>query len=368
MTPMPSDQRLAHSYLPEDVTFLLTPIRIATTEVAEKERLIQSGHAHYSEMISQERRPDARYLAIYEQALDRHLPRIAADIARLAHRLVQDIDEGTLGQQLSLCSLVRAGIPYGVLLRRTLTRLGVDVAHYGVSIIRDRGLDRVAMAKVCAERPEADILFIDGWTGKGAISGELGRAWQAITGQPARLVVLADPSGHAWLAGSFDDWLIPSGILGANVSGLISRSILRPDLVGANDFHAAMTVDHLADIDRSRDFIDRVMAGVEEALKTTAAADRDPARSAGHRAQAASCVKAIATLYQVDNLNRIKPGIAEATRAVLRRRPHKVFLSDAQDPDLAALIHLCQQDAIDIEVNANLTGPFRAITLIEKVS
>ena len=34
-----------------------------------------------------------------------------------------------------------------------------------------------------------------------------------------RLVVLADPCGRAWLAASAEDWLIPSGILGATVSG-----------------------------------------------------------------------------------------------------------------------------------------------------
>jgi len=363
-----SRQALQHSYAPEDVTFLLTPIRIAPTDVAEKERLIQAGQAHYSEMISEERRPDARYLAIYEQALERHLARIAGDIARIALRIRQDITTGELSPSLSLCSLVRAGIPYGVLLRRALTLLGVDVAHYGVSIIRDRGLDAAAMAHVCAERPDADILFVDGWTGKGAISGELTEAWQALSGHSPRLVVLADPSGHAWLSGSHDDWLIPSGILGANVSGLISRSILRPDLMAPGDFHAAMTVEHLADIDYSRTFVDRVMAEFNAVLAQATPAERDPALCARHQRQAAECVEAIAKRHGVDNLNRVKPGIAEATRAVLRRRPRKVYLRDADDPDLAALVHLCQQDAIETEVNPELTGPFRAITLIEKVS
>ncbi|MGY4877740.1 cysteine protease StiP domain-containing protein [Vreelandella aquamarina] len=359
---------LQHSYAPDDVTFLLTPIRIAPTDIAEKERLIQAGQVHYSEMISEERRPDARYLAIYEQALERHLSRIAEDIARVALRIRQDITTGELSSSLSLCSLVRAGIPYGVLLRRALNLLGVDVVHYAVSIIRDRGLDAAAMGHVRAERPDADILFVDGWTGKGAISGELTQAWQSFSGQSPRLVVLADPSGHAWLSGSHDDWLIPSGILGANVSGLISRSILRPDLMGPGDFHAAMTVDHLADIDYSRDFVDRVMAVFDTALAQAMPAERDPALRKRHQVQAAECVNAIARRHDVDNLNRVKPGIAEATRAVLRRRPRKVYLRDADDPDLAALVHLCQQDDIETEVKPDLTGPFRAITLIEKVS
>lgn len=359
---------ITHSYAPEDVMPLLTPIEIAPTDVAEKERLIQSGKAHYSEMISEERRPDPRYLEIYEDALSRHGGRIAGDIAVIACGIAAEIAAGSLAPQISLCSLVRAGLPYGVLLRRALDRLGIDVAHYGVSIIRDRGLDANAMAHVQAERPNADILFVDGWTGKGAISKELSRAWRALSGEDPRLVVLADPSGHAWMSGSHDDWLIPSGILGANVSGLISRSILKSGLLGPDDFHSAMVVDHLSDIDTSRDFVDRVTADLDGALAAARPAVFNPDHCATLRAQAAVCVGSIADRHGVDNLNRIKPGIAEATRAVLRRRPHKVFLRDDRDPDLAALVHLCRHDDIVMEVNATVTGPYRVITLIEKVS
>ncbi|MER8575636.1 cysteine protease StiP domain-containing protein [Mesorhizobium sp. M1409] len=42
-------------------------------------------------------------------------------------------------------------------------------------------------------------------------------------------MVLSDPCGRAWLAASAEDWLIPSGILGSTVFGLISRSILNED-------------------------------------------------------------------------------------------------------------------------------------------
>jgi len=72
------------SYAPEDVTFLLKPAEVALTDVATKEALIQSGARHYSEMLSEERLPDARYLALYEAALARNAGRLKADIAALA--------------------------------------------------------------------------------------------------------------------------------------------------------------------------------------------------------------------------------------------------------------------------------------------
>jgi hypothetical protein len=36
----------------------------------------------------------------------------------------------------------------------------------------------------------------------------------------------------------------------------------------------------------------------------------------------------------VRDVNRIKPGIAEATRAILRRVPNKVLVKDMDDPRL----------------------------------
>jgi hypothetical protein len=67
------------------------------------------------------------------------------------------------------CSLARAGTPVGVLLRRELLRRGVDAVHYSISIIRGRGIDRVALAHLAAARGTEDAVFVDGWTGKGAI-------------------------------------------------------------------------------------------------------------------------------------------------------------------------------------------------------
>lgn len=355
------------SYRASDVTFLLKEVQIASTEIALKERLIQSGAVHYSEMISQERRPDGRYLAIFEAARAKGAARIAAEMSGLALRIIGDIAAGVLAPQITLCSLVRAGVPYGVLLHRELLALGVDSCHFGVSIIRDRGLDGNAMAYILARRPVSGVVFVDGWTGKGAIAGELRTSWQALTGRAdAPLAVLADPGGFATMAGSHEDWLIPSGILGANVSGLISRSILNRAVIGEDDFHGAVAVDHLADIDVSLAFVDQISA-LMASQRLTESAPAPKADLQALRARALGSVNAVAARYGVANLNRIKPGIAEATRAVLRRRPKLVFVRSAVDPDLEALIHLCRSDRIEMVEDSALTGPYRAITLIEKV-
>lgn len=356
------------SYAPEDVTFLLKRVEIAPTPVEEKEAAIQSGARHYSEMISEERRPDDRYMAIFSEALDRAEARIAGDIATLAATVRARIAAGRLPARITLASLVRAGVPYGVLLRRALAAQGVDVAHYGVSIIRDRGLDGVAMAHILAERPAEGVVFVDGWTGKGAIAGELARSWPAISGRAPVLAVLADPCGRADLAAGHEDWLIPSGILGANVSGLISRSILNDRVVGPGEFHGAMEVGHLADLDVSRAFVDRISGrwgrvGLSNPPYETPEALREELRAA-----AEGTVARILAEAGTENRNRVKPGIAEATRAVLRRAPERVYVADRSDPDLAALVHLCEVGNTPLVEGFECTRPYKAVTLIRRVT
>lgn len=368
----PAPFTFSGSYDPTDVTFLLKPVTIETTGVAKKEANIQSGRKHYSEMISDEARPDATYLDLYHAALDASRTRIAAEVMGIAAEIHHRIAGGALPEQITLCSLVRAGVPLGVLLTRALRALGIDTAHYGVSIIRDRGIDANAMRHIMEQRPVEGIVFVDGWTGKGAITRELIRTWRDLVGRHPCLVVLADPYGSADIAGSREDWLIPTGILGANISGLVSRSILNDDVVGPGDFHGTMIVNHLTDIDLSRVFVDDVFS-VMRALPSdqwveAVTADADTLSAQMQRNMADTCIATLLARFGFTNRNRLKPGIAEATRAVLRRKPQVVIVSDRTDPALAALLHLCEKSGTDIIEDAAATGPWRAITIIAEAT
>jgi hypothetical protein len=347
------------SYAPEDVTFLLKPAEVALTDVATKEALIQSGARHYSEMLSEERLPDARYLALYEAALARNAGRLKADVSALADAITA---RGQTARRCTLISLARAGTPIGVLLRRTLAQREVDVAHYSVSIIRGRGIDRVALAHIAAARGTADAVFVDGWTGKGAITQELEASLaDGATGFAPFLAVVADPAGCASLAATSEDYLIPSGILGAIASGLVSRSVLSEALVGAGEFHACRTLTEHAPHDQTRAFI----AAIEAAAPAGGAHPGwSPHTAAASRAASAALVAALMAEFAIANRNRIKPGIAEATRAVLRRVPEAVFVRDRADAEVAHLLHLAEQSRVPVEQRE--LGNYRAVTLIAK--
>jgi len=349
------------SYLPQDVHFLLQPVQIDMTPVDQKEQLIQSGARHYSDMLSQEPAPTAWHLDLFARALDQGAGRLAREVTMLAKALIARFPH----TPVVLTSLVRAGVPLGVMLQQTLRALGKHSYHYGISIIRDRGIDTVALAWIEARHGTEGIVFVDGWTGKGAITDELIRSLQHRAGYPAqpRLVVLADPCGRSWLAASDDDWLIPFGIMGAPVSGMISRSVW-----SEQGLHGCVNCDHLAQYECSRQLVD-VVAACRHTLNIDVipACDWQPIQKAHLKLNSEQVMGFLAAKYHVSSINRIKPGIAEATRAVLRRVPDHVFVRSVDDPDVALLVYLAREKGLTITEAGDALGQYRAVTIIKKV-
>lgn len=349
------------AYDPADVTLLLQPIDMAPTPVAKKEALIQSGAAHYSEILAPEAAPTPDYLAIYQQALADNGPVMARSVVSLAKGIAAEVSG-----DITLVSLARAGLPVGVLLKRALAQMGRTSAHYGVSIIRDRGLDQVAMAHILRHHPAGSIVFVDGWTGKGAIAAELARAAPACGIATPRMATLGDIGGFAWMAPTDADWLIPSGILGGVVSGLVSRTVLNDQIRGSGGYHGCTTLPHLADHDISRDFVDRITAQFPSDAPRCSPLNAQARATRQNRVR--QTIDALADHHAITNRNRIKPSLAEATRAVLRRRPHMVYVASDTAPDTAPLMHLIRTRDIPYDVAPERISGYRAVTIIEKTS
>lgn len=346
------------SYSPKDVIFLLNPQEIAPTAIAEKEALIQSGERHYSEMLSAESVPDQRYMIMYANALAENAARLKHDVSKLAEAIKQRPETA---ESCVILSLARAGTPIGILLKRALQNLGIETYHYSISIIRGRGIDENALAYVAERHGTENAIFVDGWTGKGAIRGELDQSLErSNSGFKPFLAVVADPAGRADLAATFDDYVIPSGLLNGIVSGLVSRSVLNDAVVGPDDFHACVAMPEHADSDVSRDFISAVRKAGEWSPATETWTE---AAAPGVRAEADAMIRSIADECGVRDLNRIKPGIAEATRAVLRRVPDRIYVQRRDDPDVAHICLLAEQAGVRVFERNMRT--YRAITIIK---
>jgi hypothetical protein len=334
------------SYEPDDVLPLLTELSGVDLELpaAERERLMQGG-GHYAETLPIEYRPTAEYEELFEALLESHRDRIAL-LTRVLARKVLDARADPV-----LVSLARAGTPVGVLLRRALAREGVDAPHYTISIVRGRGLDTRALSYVLERHHPDRVVFVDGWTGKGAIQRELELAladFERLHGVAvaARLAVLADPAHVTMLCATRDDELIPSACLNSTVSGLMSRTIIRPDLLGPETFHGVRVYREFADMDVSRRFVDTISArfrvveaDVEAALALAATLQEADGRGLRE-------VQRVQREHGIDDVHRVKPGIGETTRVLLRRVPHAILVEPGQTDRLAHVLMLAEQRGV----------------------
>ncbi len=348
------------TFHPSDVEILLKPAEIAQTDIAEKELLIQSGRKHYSEMLSPEKVPDERYMQLYREAMARNAGRLKGDIHTLATQIARR-PETT--QECVIISLARAGTPIGVLLKRALENEGVVVHHYSVSIIRGRGIDINALKLIKSRHGSDSSIFVDGWTGKGAIKRELDQSIsQADIGFKSYLAVVADPAGRADLAATTEDYVIPSGLLNGIVSGLISRSVLTEHLVGPDDFHACLFQEDHRPHDITNGFLDAVGIADSE----VGGISWTPAIATQARMDSIRLVQALMDFANVTDINRIKPGIAEATRAILRRVPDLVLVRDVKDPEIQHMLHIAAKSGVEV-LERDLYN-YRAVTIIKKLN
>jgi len=360
------------SYAPDEVAWLLTDLSDVPLEapVEEREEAVQRGGAHYAESLPVEYQPTPEYRRLFDVALHQSSARVAAAVG-----VVTELVLAERGPHVVLASLARAGTPIGILMRRWAQhRHGLTLHHYAVSIVRGRGIDTTALRYLAQHHDPGSVVFVDGWTGKGAIARELAAALaehERLTGQrfDPDLAVLADPGHCVRTFGTRDDFLVPSACLNSTVSGLVSRTVLNDSLIGPDDFHGAKFYAGLASDDVSGAFLDAVTARFDDVAAEVAGSWAEVAASdrtvtwAGWRA-----VDRISDAYGIGDVNLVKPGVGETTRVLLRRVPWRVLVrreggrDSAGDPDLQHVLLLAEQRGVAVELVDDL--PYRCVGLI----
>ncbi|WP_206050926.1 phosphoribosyltransferase [Nocardioides speluncae] len=358
------------AYDAAEVTWLLKDLSHAELEadIAVREKAIQAGEAHYAESLPVEYQPDESYQRLFHEQLAAVASRVATAVGAVAElsRRTRNRDD------LVLVSLARAGTPIGILMRRWAQHQhGLDWPHYTISIVRDRGIDLIAM-RYLAQRYEPErVLFVDGWTGKGAITREFAEAVALANEQLGLgergfrpdLAVLADPGECVELFGTRDDFLIPSACLNSTVSGLVSRTVLNDTWIGPHDFHGAKFYAELAERDVSNLYLDAItaqyaatgaaaVARAEELLAT----DRRPTWVGWEAAER------IRAAYGIPHINLVKPGVGETTRVLLRRVPWMVVVNPDRRDDLRHVELLANDRGVDVVPVEGL--PYSCVGLI----
>ena len=343
----------------EDVELLLKDITglVEPQSTREREALIQSGR-HYCEMLPIEYVPTEEYMDSFFSAMERYGKMTAEAVAKLAERILRE-----KGRDACLVSLARAGTAIGVLLVRYIRKkYGFEVAHYSISIIRGKGIDENAMRFILRHHSPQSIQFIDGWTGKGAITRQLELAMKDFPGVSPGLGVLSDPAGVAALCGTRDDFLIASSLLNSTVSGLLSRTFLRADIIEPLDYHGAAYYRELKDRDLTETFlrsvenhwenIQPVEFGNEIPSELNSSENETGLKSEriSHKS-ALEEIREICEVFGISDVNLVKPSIGEATRVLLRRLPWKVLVHSMQDEEhLGHLYQLAAEKGVPCEV------------------
>lgn len=338
------------TYSKKDVIFLLKDISEVSLEQdnLQREKAIQSGR-HYSEMLPVEYQVSDKYLSLYKKQLEKYKRKLAYSVGVMCEKILKQ-----RGNNVILVSLARAGTPIGILAKRYIEeRHNIDLHHYTISIIRDKGIDENAIKYILKNHPDREIQFIDGWTGKGTIYNVLKEACESLYENYGikldySLAVLADPAGYSSAFGIREDFLIPSACLNSTVSGLVSRTVLRDDLIGGDDFHGAKYYKELKEYDQSNEYIDVISNEFVNVIK-----EIDDSVSDWQVDEISKLgdldIKNIREEMDIADINYIKPGLGETTRVLLRRIPNKILVNDLCDKELDHIFVLAKEKGVQVE-------------------
>ena len=351
------------SYSKDDVVFLLKDISnlIVEQDNEFRENAIQSG-IHYSEMLPIEYTPSKEYMDIFYSTLQQTKIKLATLVSILSEKII-----AARGKNIVLVSLARAGTPIGILIKRYIKfKYNIDTAHYSISIIRDKGIDKNALTYILKNHPQEEIQFIDGWTGKGVIQHTLTKACTELYEEfnitlDSNLAVLSDPAHCTLIYGTREDFLIPSACLNSTVSGLISRTVLNDKYINKDDFHGTKFYSELKPADVSNFYIDEIcncFSDIDdiypsELLSTRSMAeisldiefDGDILNCKGLRD-----IESIKQKFDINNINLIKPGIGETTRVLLRRIPWIILVDSYHNPNLEHILKLAEEKNVPVEI------------------
>ncbi|ALG68999.1 cysteine protease StiP domain-containing protein [Beggiatoa leptomitoformis] len=354
------------SYPPTDVTLLFKLIPVEPVNLFDNNRQNLSGMRCLHELLTVEPLPSAKYVDIFFQTVQHNKQKLAYHVLSLAYLL------HTTKEKLTLVSLARAGTPIGVLLKRTLQDIFQrTVPHYSLALLREKGIDENALRYILEveETNGSDIAFIDAWTGKGILTRELHK-WVSLfnhhfnTCIPTKLWVIANVSGSSTVnAVTLEDYVIPSALLNATVSGLTSHTILHRRYIGLEDFFGCQFYQHYREQDVSLWYIEQVMNEVYKLAKNPISYATVSTEAKNQRQQDnASFMEHFMRQAQIAHSNYLYPSIGETIRVLLRDAPKKILVKWPNATDLVPIQYLAEEKQIPIEVFNNM--PYQAVGIM----
>jgi hypothetical protein len=255
---------------------------------------------------------------VLSRSLQSALSRLVVDerLINAASVLAARVAEQYAPESLLLVAILRAGVPVASWLSKMLAGSTAVATSLFVGI----GIDKVAVEMIKRDYPQRKVLFVDGWTGRGGVAGEIKR----LAG--GQLAVLCDPWGLADFRGTTEDLLSPSALFTGPTTMGFSRTFTRSDgeLFGAFRFPGEML---------RRDWVDRWISARPEAFDCPSPMTADPPK--------------------VFHCTALRIHANEVARALINSNPKRVLFFDTRDTvrnDYELLLELASMRGVEVEL------------------
>jgi hypothetical protein len=149
---------------------------------------------------------------------------------------------------------------------------------------------------------------------------------------------------------------VPNACLNATVSGLVSRTVVTPGLVGPDDFHGAKYYPQISDHDLSLRFVVDTVSQQFPAVRPQV--DTDGTKHREGRAAPSFAGKRHAQLlrteYGLPDINLVKAGISETVRLLLHRVTQRVLVHPDAGHEVQDVRRLAARLAVPVEERSDL--------------
>ena len=287
--------------------------------------------------------PEPRLDTVFEKLLLDSIAREKSAVTGMVEALADKVAASVSSPPL-LIAILRAGVPVGALLGRSLERrFGAKVPLAALSLFDGLGWDVAALSAALADHPGRPVVFVDGWTSGGGVARELRRSYERwiSAGYPEftneegpRLAVLCDPRGVAHFSAVQADHFVPSSLFTAPETLGFSRGF-----AAANG--GMFRVYRFPNLLLRPSYIEAWLAEGESVLKAPDESLPAPPPPPGWRLH-----------------------VNEVVRALINRSPREVLLRESEadaTQSLAPVLHLCRLRGVPISYDRQEVAAWGAV-------
>ena len=323
------------SYKKSDVELLLKDLtdQVNTISIDEKNKMQKNG-LDVKDVITDEFPIDKKYFDICFDTTKAYAKQTAIAVGNLAEQIYKIKKENAV-----LVSILRAGTLTGILIKRYLkNKYNIDVFHYSISL---PNLDKQNEIKYILSKHKAkDIIFIDGWTGKGTASKKIEEFASQINDLGTDLAVLSDSINICKFCGTREDLAIPQAPFNACITGLVGIPTSSQKYLNDEDYTGSIYLDYLEKIDITNWYIDLIEENFDYKLCNSDNYKENPIPFEE--------LNEICMNHKIE-LKDLNPGINEAGRALLRRKIKKLLVKDLNDIQILQIKEIAELKGIEVE-------------------